>query len=579
MKKLRKWNTLRNQVLSIYLVVMILVLFTVSILTFNQVAAMLKGNAEEQIQQTAIESIGRYDSLFEQLNLITKQMVTNDTLQAILYEESRGNPASFEDKQELITITSRLQANADGIYMVELYNQHYEKIIPLDGSGLKIKVDQETVEKVDKARGQLVWVGEDPLNPNYFLLMRRVSLLDKNFTNGGYLLARVNRNYFQTFAQESEQEQLTLVTDQNGQIISTNNDSLKEVGHSNVKDYIENIDDQSYIQISETSNLTDWTVTILTPMSRLTEGLPILRTTIFVSGLIGVIIFFICSYFLSTYISKPIQKLTETMRQASKGNLTVTPRSASSNEINELNDTYNQLVEETNYLIEMVYEKELIKSRTELKALQAQINPHFLFNTLDSLYWSLEDKEEDDLANMVLAMSDLFRYTITKTKADEWVLLKDEIEHIKHYMTIMKMRFGDRLSCRVEFDPSLLDMRIPKLLIQPLVENAVLHGIGAQVGKGLIQLNVSEDELQSRAHVTVVDNGVGMSEETIETIYQTLKRESSLSTTKNGMALTNVERRLQLYYNPAEIKGLSIKSKPNEGTAISFTIPIIKDGV
>ncbi len=579
MRFLEKWNTLRNQILAVYLFVLLIVLVVVSSLIFNQVANLLKRNAEEQIQQTAIEAIGRYDSLFEQLNLITKQVMTNDTLQAVMYDEWRGIPASFSDKQELITITSRLQANADGIYMTELFNTQYEKIIPLDGPGLEEQLDREWVEKAEAARGQLIWIGEDQLNPDYFLLMRRVSLMDQNFTNGGYLLIRVNRNYFQTHTQGHEHDPITIVTDQYDQIISSNYPEPKPDMHWHAEDLARVMEEQEYIQIKESSKATGWTVIMLTPMNRLTEGLPLLRTAILIAGFVGFIIFFIFSYFLSTYITRPIHNLTETMRQASEGILTLTPPSVASYEINELNNTYNQLAEQTNYLIQMVYEKELIKSRTELKALQAQINPHFLFNTLDSLYWSLDEKGETELSSMVLAMSDLFRYTITSSKDEEWVKLKEELNHIQHYIMIMKIRFGDRLTCITEVDPELLTIHLPKLLIQPLVENAILHGIGNQADRGRVHITIRQIEESNLAFISIKDNGVGMSEETLKTIYHNIRNETNAPTKGRGIALANVARRLQLYFNPDQTNGIKIKSEVGTGTEVTFTIPIIKDEI
>lgn len=572
----QRWNTLRNQILAVYLIVLILVLFTVSFLIFNQVAEMLKENAEEQVQQTAKEAIGRYDSLYEQLNLITKQIVTNDRLQSIMHKEWQGIPATFEERQELVTLTSRLQANADGIYITELFNHHFDKITPLDGPGLIEQVSLESVEKADQARGQLVWIGEDKLNSDYFLLMRRVSLLGHNFINGGYLLVRVNKNYFQTHAGGGGEDQLTIVSDQYGQLISSNYAEFTEYEGIESEKQSELFNEESYLRNSETSRETGWTVMMLTPMNRLTEGLPILRTVILLAGVVGFVIFFIFSFFLSTYITKPINKLTETMRQAGEGVLTLTPPSTAPNEINELNNTYNQLAEQTNYLIQMVYEKELIKSRTELKALQAQINPHFLFNTLDSLYWSLEDKEEDELAEMVLAMSDLFRYTITSSKKEEWVTLKEELDHIKQYMTILKMRFGEHLIFEVDVESELTRFCLPKLIIQPLVENAVLHGIGDQIEQGMISLAIKSSDEKEGMVISVTDNGKGMSRETVETIYRNIHENNGVQVSGDGMALANVERRIQLYFSPEQIEGIKISSEQNKGTEIRFMIPLIK---
>ncbi|WP_041450168.1 sensor histidine kinase [Amphibacillus xylanus] len=576
MKFFQRWNTLRNQILAVYLIVLLIVLATVSYFIFNQVAQMLRENAEAHVQQTAKEAIGRYDSLYEQLNLITKQIATNDQLQSILLNERNGIPATFQERQDLVTLTSRLQANADGIYITEIFDSDYDKLTPLDGPGLVEQIGTEYIKKAEQARGKMIWIGDDRLNPDYFLVVRRISLMSDNFENGGYLLARINKSYFQTHTGVGAEDQLMIVLDHQNQVVSTNYSEFAKFEGLIDDNQMLKINEDNYIRNSETSRETGWTVIMLTPISRLTEGLPVLRTIIAIAGLIGFIIFLIFSLFLSTYITKPINRLTDTMRQAGKGTLTLSPASIAPNEINELNNTYNQLAEQTNYLIQMVYEKELIKSRTELKALQAQINPHFLFNTLDLLYWSLDEKGEDDLAEMVISMSNLFRYTITPPKEDEWVTLREELEHIKQYMMIMKMRFDERLTYCIKIDPELLDNLLPKLIIQPLIENAVLHGLSDQIKNGLITLSVEATDDNQAMIITVADNGKGMSKEKIERIYQKINRKSGVQISGDGMALANVERRLQLYYNPEQVEGISISSEESKGTLVQFKIPIIK---
>lgn len=576
MRFFERWNTLRNQILAVYLIVLLIVLFIVSYLIFNQVAEILRGNAEEQVQQTAQEAVGRYDSLYEQLNLVTKQIATNDQLQSIMLNEHNGIPATFQERQDLVTLTGRLQANADGIYITELFNSNYEKLIPLDGAGLVEQIGLEYVEEAERARGKMVWIGDDKLNPNYFLVIRRISLLSQNFESAGYLLVRVNKNYFQTNPGGDIEDQLTVVLDQNDHIITTNYNAFAQYEGLLNEDNSFAINEENYLRNSETSRYTGWTVIMLTPISRVTEGLPTLRMVIVIAGVVGFIIFLIFSLFLSTYITKPINKLTETMRKAGEGPLTLSPASVAPNEINELNNTYNQLAEQTNYLIQMVYEKELIKSRTELKALQAQINPHFLFNTLDLLYWSLDEKDEDELAEMVIGMSNLFRYTITSSKEDEWVTLRAELNHIKQYMTIMKMRFAERLTFQIEIEPEMLDYSLPKLIIQPLIENALLHGISDQTERGSITLSIASDQTDEGMIISVIDNGKGMSKEKVDSIYQNINHNNGVQISGDGMALANVERRLQLYYNPDQVEGISITSKENKGTVIQFKIPIIK---
>lgn len=569
LKQLKKWNTMRNQILFIFLFVMIIVLLIVGLLTLRQVSTLLKNNAEKQIHQVAIEANGRIESLYEQINMSSKLVITDEGVQEILTKPVDGKEITFQERQKLMGHVNRIMGNTDGIFSFQIFSRGQQRVIPLDDDLLKNRIDKKWIEEANRAKGGLVWIGDDPLDKNNFLAIRRVSLIERKYVNGGYLLISINRDHFQ-FAKSNNQYSILL--DENEMpIVQSYNGDITEI-LSNPEGTV-HLNEGDYIVTKETSNLTGWTVLILTPVSELTKGLAGIRTSIILSGVAGAFIFMIFSLFLTTVITRPIVRLTKTMQRAGQGALTLNPDVSSVNEINELNSTYNQLVEETNHLIRMVYQKEILRSQSELKALQAQINPHFLFNTLDALHWSLEEKNEDELSEVVIAMSDLFRYTITKETDDDWVDLKDEIKHISDYMEIMKMRFGNRLHCKVSVPEKFKNVQIPKLIIQPLVENAILHGAGNKVGDCLVTVTV-EPIKTDWIRISVQDNGPGMDQARIQQILESMKKGSIASTRGKGIAISNVNKRLKLYYNENLHSELLIVSEPNKGTRISFEIPV-----
>ncbi|WP_347835714.1 hypothetical protein [Gracilibacillus sp. JCM 18860] len=197
LKHIKKWNTLRNQLLVVYLFVILLVLIIVSAITYISVEDLLQNNAEEQIRQTAIESSGRYDSLYEQLNMVTKQVITNEEVQHTLFNETRGDTITFDQRQSLMNTVNLIQANADGIYSIEIYTKNYERVIPIDSTSLVDRVNKKWITAANEARGGLIWLGEDPYDENYFLVGRQINLVDRNFLRGGYILARISRSHFQ----------------------------------------------------------------------------------------------------------------------------------------------------------------------------------------------------------------------------------------------------------------------------------------------------------------------------------------------------------------------------------------------
>ncbi|WP_026692546.1 cache domain-containing sensor histidine kinase [Peribacillus kribbensis] len=571
---MKKWNTLRNQMLVVFLFVMAIVLLIISILTFNQVSSLLKKNAKEQIQQTAVEANGRLESLYEQINNASKLVATNNSIQSALNNKYENKSISFSEQQALMGIMNRIQANSEGIFSFELYTNDQERLLPLDDTNLTAKINREWIYRADQAKGQLVWIGESPDSPHYLMALRRVNLMSHEYARGGYLLISIYPSYFQFPNQNKpkDQKQYSILLDKQMQpILSNYHHSLGSIIRSKQQVITQN--GQEYMVTKQTSAETGWTVIILTSYKALTKGVMMLRMGIIISGIIGFIIYFVCSLFLTTIITKPILKLTKTMQQASAGNLAINPEVPSANEISELNSTYNQLVKETNHLINMVYQKEITRNLSELKALQSQINPHFLFNTLDSFRWWLEDKEEEELAEVVVAMANLFRYTITKPIAGDWVTIKEEVQHIGDYMEIIKMRFGDHLKWNLILSKELERVKIPKLIIQPLVENAVLHGAGNTMHPCTITVLIKQDREEGFLQVMVQDDGSGISKEKLELIKKSLDGGGSPSSSGNGVALANVEKRLQLYYQTQLKQGLEIVSEVNAGTTVSFVIP------
>lgn len=272
------------------------------------------------------------------------------------------------------------------------------------------------------------------------------------------------------------------------------------------------------------------------------------------------------------------------MRNTRQGVLTPNLTRTYTTELNDLNMTYNQMVDNINRLIKLVYEKEALQSRTELKALQAQINPHFLYNTLEALYWSLQDKEEEELADLVVAMSELFRYVIDSPNKDEWVTIGEELDHIKRYLRIMSVRFGSRLVWDISASDSYNHVLVPKLLIQPLVENAILYGLEGKTGSGLVAIRVEPSpEEAANVRITVIDDGPGMNERELQAIRTALLTGGAPSKKGKGRGtgtgLSNVQRRIHLYYPASAIgkRGLSIISNLGQGTSVSFEIPIQKE--
>lgn len=544
---------------------------------FDRVSIMLKNNVEKHIQQTAIQASGQLSALLKQIDMLTSQVATDAAIQSLLGKEVNGERISFNMRQKLQQEVRKYEAYATGIRSMELYTTDHRSLVPLLDIDLTNRVFDKWIEKVNQAQGKLVWLGLDPQDSNTVIAMRQVRLMDNSYSHGGYVFVRIEKAYFAlsdrtTTSGMDTQEKMGLFDEGGGTIFSTFDHDMEP---AQVLQHLgENIEiaEEQFILIKRVSTETGWPLVILTPVSYTTEGILVLRTGIIISGLAGGILFLILSFALSTMITRPILNLIKVMRGARFGNLKYNDSSPTTVELQELNYTYNQLVDHLNELIEVVYQKEIIQSRTELKALQAQINPHFLFNTLEAFYWALDEKEEEELAQIVIAMSELFRYVINKTEEDAWVTIGEELDHAGRYLKIMKMRMLERLSWSIDMDEDYRNVPLPKLLVQPLVENAILHGVEQRHEQGMVQIIVQSSPRTGYILITISDNGPGMSSAMLDSIYFAL-REGYVSSPKgNGVGIVNVERRLRLYYGD-KTEGLTIHSEEGQGTTISFEIP------
>ncbi len=573
-------NTLRNQIFLGFMFVMAIVLASVGYFTYDQVSVLLRNNAERHIEQTAVQASGKLDVLVRQIETFTAQVATSETVQQLLAQEASGREITFEQRQLIQREARKQEAYTTGVRSLELYAPDLRMLLPLTDVSLNKRVPMEWIHLADDGKGQLVWFGTSPSYPDSVIALRRIRLVDQSFAEAGYLMVQVDKHYFElndtpadSMTGKAEREPMGLF-DSMGNIIVSDFASVVDV-KSLLADSRETVsmNGEDYIAVQHQSEATGWRIMILTPEKYATEGISILRTAVIVSGIVGGVLFLILTFILSTMITRPILNLIKAMRFARFGNLKTIPVVSSTLELDELHNTYNQMVVSLNELIEVVYQKEIVQSRTELKALQAQINPHFLFNTLEAFFWALEDKGEEELAQLVVAMSGLFRYVISRADEDEWVTIADELDHAERYLKIMDMRMMDRLEYRIEAEEESRRVPIPKLLIQPIIENAINHGVEQKLGKGMVTVRVRPAERAGYTRIEVSDNGPGIEEDKLQSLKEAIEQGRSHPSAKGtGVGIVNVSKRLTLYYE-ADSAGLDIRSEVRHGTAVAFEIP------
>ena len=276
---------------------------------------------------------------------------------------------------------------------------------------------------------------------------------------------------------------------------------------------------------------------------------------------------------ISHNLTKGIEELRGVTRKAGHGNFSVRAKMDDGDEeLEELADGFNQMVERIGNLVEDIQTEQRNLRTTEQKLLQAQINPHFLYNTLDAIIWLAEAGEKEQVIMMVTALSDFFRTTLSKGR--DYITVQEEESHIRSYLQIQQFRYQDILEYEIDIPEEMYQYQILKLTLQPLVENALYHGIKNKRGMGHIHVSGHIDS--GYLVFLVTDNGMGMTPEKLAEVQEEMNSEhlSEQNTESSGFGLYNVVQRIKLNYGPQY--GVWISSTYGEGTVVRVEIPTIK---
>ena len=297
------------------------------------------------------------------------------------------------------------------------------------------------------------------------------------------------------------------------------------------------------------------------------------RFMVVCSVLIGVLIIVVAvsAVMIVSGIIQPISQLNQATEKIAQGDFNARAQADSDDEVAELAVSFNKMAGSMQSLIDKVKEDERKMRKADLRLLQEQIQPHFLYNTLDTIVWLIESNEPDEAVTMVVTLSDFFREILSKGK--EFISIKEEEKHISSYLQIQEMRYRDILEYDIQLDQVIYKYQILKLTLQPVVENAVNHGIRDIDWEGQIHLTVTRDP--RGICISICDNGKGMSEEEIQNVLSGNKEHSTQEGDSTGIGMNNVISRLELYYEQPDL--LEIYSEgAGKGTEVVIHIPLIR---
>lgn len=332
---------------------------------------------------------------------------------------------------------------------------------------------------------------------------------------------------------------------------------------TNYNSFIQNIDGSDILVSYEKMEPVNWTIIALSPMSELNGELIAFNRIMLVVIIICMILAFAMVLYLSENISYPIRKLVKSMSVVRSGNFDISIDYKRNDEFGYLINAYKKMLHDINELIQKLFVSEANKREAELKLLQAQINPHFLYNTLDSVNWLSMKYKATDISTMVTSLSDFFRYSLSKGK--NIIPLEDEKKQVESYLTIQKIRFKDKLDYTIDLPSDILGCLTVKLILQPIVENSIVHGIENRRGKG--EISIIAENKDGIIAIAVSDNGIGADVDELNSILED-------NIVSSSFAIRNVNERIKHFFG--DEFGLKFFDNENSGVKVIIRFPAIK---
>ncbi|HHV99176.1 MAG TPA: histidine kinase [Clostridiaceae bacterium] len=585
---IRKISVKKRLIYSFYLI-SILPLFIVAILFYRISANSIKDKISESTQQSLLMAKVNINSTIERLESNSIEISFNPLTQKVLsgYKELTDFEL-FTLEQQLQRDTAQHLTLAYYVTNVLILTKDLDIINAFGGRNRPIDLDKEYLEnlvrKIHKAGGKSVFtvVNRDKNNPaSKGILMSRYINNIETGERIGYILICVDETYIQGICKAATigQSSYTIILDNNNTIITSKSPEYPSGSIFKDKKLQDNLflgvyEDVSFNYVingakylfSYREILYDqWQIISAIPYSYLNNETNMLSVAIIITILFCMLGVVFLTDIISQSIDEPLKTTLALIDRVNNGNLTVSDPDYSQDEIAIVNASFNNMIKKLKISLEKIKATEKQKLNLEFKALMAQINPHFLANTLNSVKWMAQMQNADNIENLVTALISILQDTMGKV---EYSTLAGEINSLRAYITIQEYRYLDKFVVSYDIAPESKEFLVPKFILQPIVENAIIHGVSHKKGQGHIMIKsyISNGEL----FIKVIDNGIGVAADQLENIL-TAAPERKLKFTNIG--LHNVNERIKLKFG--EQYGINIMSELNAGTTVTINLPII----
>lgn len=580
MEKVNFFQSLRFKLITTLIILILIPIIIFSFLLFNWVKSIISEKYSESALQSIYENTENIDFILNDINEFSNLILTNRDFADLLKLKNGPDTSKIEN---LLRDFFASRGDIEGIYVYSgqnMYSIGSNKVV-------KRSDDVDWFKELLKTQGEVKWINTrnekirimaGDLDKYNFSLGRKIIDL-YSLRELGILVIDINERILEkSYKRLIKQGDISVfICDRKGNIISHPDKSKIGANISGDQLYAEVLSgNNDYGKFSyksgkmdemvlySTCRVTGWKLIQIIPKSYLYNELDEIKNIVIAIGIIYVFISLIIALFLSVKFTGPMRRLMKKMKSAEDGNLDVQITISNKDEVGQLGISFNSMIIKIKSLIEKVVDDERVKKEIELEALHAQINPHFLYNTLNSIKWMAKIQGANNITATVTALIKLLRVSISLS--NEMILLEDEIEYVQSYVLIQKVRFNERFEVTYSIEESCKKCNIPKLILQPIVENSIIYGYQDNIETHLdveIKANYEGDLLI----IQVIDNGPGIDEDVLERIFSTEKNVNKFS----KVGLNNIIQRIKLYFG--ERYGINITTEKGKGTCVKLILP------
>ncbi|RKP50154.1 sensor histidine kinase [Cohnella endophytica] len=565
-----------------------LLIILLAIIAFRISSGILIDKAIENTAQNLKLVSEKLEIIFDNAENYSKIAITNSTIQEVISEPQTTNELEKYNKyyamQESLRNIVDAKTFVDALIVYDLHGNIYDS-----GNLASIRnVSEDYFKKFANSMYGLEWLNTHASNYLKGNDGRNVISLFQKFNSAktgvplGLIQLSIDERYI-----ANQYSNINIGTSGNIFIVNKNgivaSDPRKDKLYTSIgnSDYfpwalrneggkVFQMDGQNYLVVSRSYPRFDWVIIGIVPIHEITKDNQVLTEKFIGIGALFVLVALILTFLITRSITSPLNVIKKTVRDVQEGNLDVKLNIKSRDEIGALAKEFNKMVGNTKLLMNNIIEEQKQKREYELAVMQSQINPHFLYNTLESICGLADLKRNADVVKIVNQLAHFYRGVLSKGSAI--ITMEDEIVITQTYLEILKIRYGDQMTYALDIDPVVYQYKTIKLLLQPIVENSIYHGLKNKRGKGHIDIKgrVKEDRLI----LSISDNGVGIPEEKRDNLFNERDSLQDKNKDKGGFGLKVTDERIKLYFGPEY--GLEIHSVFGEGTTVTITLPTLE---